>query len=105
MPIVLRLIKGSELTFAELDGNFTDLDNRLDEIEAANLISRVTRLEQAGTPIYFDSDDVMVIVEAAHTCVTQRGIKDTKSSTSTACCLGQFSEHNSVLRREVISSI
>ena len=52
-----------------------------------------------------DSNDVMVIVEAAHTCVSQRGIKDTNSSTSTACCLGQFSEHNSVLRREVISSI
>lgn len=51
------------------------------------------------------SNDVMVIVEAAHTCVSQRGIKDTNSSTSTACCLGQFSEHNSVLRREVISSI
>jgi len=51
------------------------------------------------------SDDVMVIVEAAHTCVSQRGIKDTNSSTSTACCLGQCSEHNSVLRREVISSI
>ena len=64
MPIVLRLIKGSELTFAELDGNFTDLDNRLDDIEAANLISRVTRLEQAGTPIYFDSDDVMVMLDS-----------------------------------------
>jgi len=64
MPIVLRLIKGSELTFAELDGNFTNLDDRLDEIEAANLISRVTRLEQAGTPIYFDSDDVMVMLDS-----------------------------------------
>lgn len=64
MPIVLRLIKGSELTFAELDGNFTDLDNRLDEIEEANLDSRVTRLEQAGTPIYFDSDDVMVMLDS-----------------------------------------
>lgn len=64
MPIVLRLIKGSELTFAELDGNFTDLDNRLDGIEQADLISRVTRLEQAGTPIYFDSDDVMVMLDS-----------------------------------------
>lgn len=64
MPIVLRLTKGSELTFAELDGNFTDLDGRVDEIEAANLISRVTRLEQAGTPIYFDSDDVMVMLDS-----------------------------------------
>jgi len=64
MPIVLRLIKGAELTFAELDGNFTDLDDRLDDIEQANLISRVTRLEQAGTPIYFDSDDVMVMLDS-----------------------------------------
>jgi hypothetical protein len=64
MPIVLRLLKGSELTFAELDGNFTNLDNRLDEIEEANLNSRVTRLEQAGTPIYFDSDDVMVMLDS-----------------------------------------
>lgn len=51
------------------------------------------------------SDDVMVVIEAAHTCVSQRGIKDTNSSTSTACCLGKFGDHNSVLRREVISSI
>ena len=64
MPIVLRLTKGSELTFAELDGNFTDLDGRLDTIEDANLINRVTRLEQAGTPIYFDSDDVMVMLDS-----------------------------------------
>ena len=64
MPIILRLIKGSELTFAELDGNFQNLDNRLDEIEEANLNSRVTRLEQAGTPIYFDSDDVMVMLDS-----------------------------------------
>lgn len=64
MPIVLRLTKGSELTFAELDGNFTDLDNRLDTVEGFNLDSRVTRLEQAGTPIYFDSDDVMVMLDS-----------------------------------------
>lgn len=51
------------------------------------------------------SDDVMVIIEASHTCVSQRGIKDTKSSTSTACCLGVFGEHNSPLRKEVSASI
>ena len=64
MPIVLRLTKGSELTFAELDGNFTDLDGRLDIIEGFNLNQRVTRLEAAGTPIYFDSDDVMVMLDS-----------------------------------------
>lgn len=30
MAIVLRNTKGSELTFTELDGNFTDLDTRVD---------------------------------------------------------------------------
>ena len=29
MAIVLRLTKGSQLTFAELDGNFSDLDGRV----------------------------------------------------------------------------
>jgi GTP cyclohydrolase I len=51
------------------------------------------------------SDDVMVVIEAAHTCVSQRGIKDTQSSTVTATCLGQFSEHNSKLRSEVMNNI
>lgn len=51
------------------------------------------------------SDDVMVVIEAAHTCVSQRGIKDTNSSTVTATCLGQFGEHNSRLRKEVMDNI
>lgn len=51
------------------------------------------------------SQDVMVVVEAAHTCVSQRGIKDTNSSTVTACCLGQFGEHDSNLRKEVMANI
>lgn len=51
------------------------------------------------------SPDVMVVIEAAHTCVSQRGIKDTNSSTVTATCLGQFGEHNSTLRKEVMANI
>jgi len=51
------------------------------------------------------SQDVMVVIEAAHTCVSQRGIKDTNSSTVTATCLGAFGEHNSTLRREVMNNI
>lgn len=51
------------------------------------------------------SQDVMVVIEAAHTCVSQRGIKDTNSSTVTATCLGQFGQHNSALRREVMANI
>lgn len=52
-----------------------------------------------------DSQDVMVVIEAAHTCVSQRGIKDTNSSTVTATCLGAFGEHNSALRKEVMANI
>jgi len=52
-----------------------------------------------------DSPDVMVVIEAAHTCVSQRGIKDTTSSTVTACVLGQFGDQNSGLRREVMANI
>jgi GTP cyclohydrolase IA len=51
------------------------------------------------------SQDVMVVIEAAHTCVSQRGIKDTNSATVTATCLGKFGEHNSALRKEVMSNI
>lgn len=51
------------------------------------------------------SPDVMVVIDAGHTCVSQRGIKDTKSTTVTACCLGQFGVHNSGLRKEVMNNI
>tara|TARA_B100000123_G_scaffold199722_1_gene150013 strand:- start:2445 stop:3356 length:912 start_codon:yes stop_codon:yes gene_type:complete len=36
MAIVKRLVKGSELTHLELDGNFDDLDNRVNILEMAN---------------------------------------------------------------------
>jgi len=51
------------------------------------------------------SQNVMVVIEAAHTCVSQRGIKDTNSSTVTATCLGVFGENNSALRKEVMANI
>ena len=51
------------------------------------------------------SEDVIVVIEAAHTCVSQRGIKDTSSTTTTACCLGQFGDKNSDLRKELMQHI
>ena len=39
MTITLRGAKGSELTYAELDGNFTDLDGRLTIVEGDYLDS------------------------------------------------------------------
>lgn len=39
MAITLRTVKGSTLTYAELDGNFTDLDTRVSNIETSSLNS------------------------------------------------------------------
>ena len=52
-----------------------------------------------------ESQDVMVVVDAGHTCVSQRGIKDTQSTTVTATCLGAFSESGGSLRKEVMANI
>ena len=51
MPIVLRVQKGSQLTFAEMDGNFQDLDLRLRNIENTN--ESVTWNEITGKPDFF----------------------------------------------------
>lgn len=47
MTIVLRADKGSALTFIELDGNFEDLDDRVDEL--AETLARL------GEPAAFTS--------------------------------------------------
>ena len=52
-----------------------------------------------------ESDDVIVHIEAGHMCVSQRGIKDTASTTSTISALGRFGESNSNLRHEFIGSL
>lgn len=52
-----------------------------------------------------ESDDVIVMIEAKHTCVSQRGIKDTNSITATLTALGQFGERNSHLRQEFVNSV
>jgi GTP cyclohydrolase I len=65
---------------------------------------RLTQQIAEAIKFICETDDVMVIVDAKHTCVSQRGVEDTNSSTSTAACLGQFAEHNSPLRKEVAAS-
>lgn len=45
MTIIKRLVKGSELTHAELDGNFTDLDTRLNSAEST-LVAHSQLLQQ-----------------------------------------------------------
>lgn len=64
MAIVLRLTKGSELTFAELDGNFDDLDGRTDALEALNIGTRLTFLENNIQTDAFDSASVMTMFDS-----------------------------------------
>ena len=52
MTITLRGTKGVELTHAELDGNFTDLDGRVTTLEGVNA------LDSAATIAVVDSDYV-----------------------------------------------
>jgi GTP cyclohydrolase I len=52
-----------------------------------------------------ESDDVAVIVDAKHTCVSQRGIKDTKSSTRTLSAKGRFAERDSHIRSEFLANV
>lgn len=67
MTITLRTNKGSELTYAELDGNFTDLDTRVLAIEADSVDSRLISLEGGNfqsriTALELDSADGRLLV-------------------------------------------
>lgn len=44
----------------------------------------------AGLREALKSDDVAVVIDAVHLCVSSRGIKDTNSSTITSCFSGKF---------------
>ena len=49
MAIVLRSTKDSALTFAEMDGNFTDLDTRVSAIDSAfikNIADNMRRFQK-----------------------------------------------------------
>ncbi|TGQ69510.1 hypothetical protein EN829_015080 [Mesorhizobium sp. M00.F.Ca.ET.186.01.1.1] len=62
MAIILRSVKGSNLTPAEVDGNFTDLDGRVTEIEdnppAAVGISNIT-VDGTQMTIYLEDATVL----------------------------------------------
>jgi hypothetical protein len=50
MTIVKRLVKGSELTHSELDGNFTDLDDRVSTLEGSGGASISLTSLSVGSP-------------------------------------------------------
>jgi len=68
MTITLRNTKGSELTFAELDGNFTDLDTRIislpDSAQVATIITG--QVDSAYVQARADSAYVTGIIDSAY---------------------------------------
>lgn len=71
---------------------------------------RLQLQERIGTDIYevlreiLNTDNIIVVIEGSHSCMTARGIKKTGSKTKTACCKGQFFD-NTALRQEFYSLI
>lgn len=71
---------------------------------------RLQLQERIGTDIYdvlrrvLETDDIIVVIEGSHSCMTARGIKKVGSKTKTACCKGVFME-NIALRQEFYSLI
>jgi hypothetical protein len=53
MTITLRLVKGSALTFAEQDGNITDLNGRLTTLEAADFANPIDAITISGNQLTF----------------------------------------------------
>jgi hypothetical protein len=53
MTITYRLVKGSPLTFAEEDGNFSDLDGRVVSLESASLANPIDAVTITGNQLTF----------------------------------------------------
>lgn len=71
---------------------------------------RLQLQERIGTDIYdvlnqiLDTEDIIVVIEGSHSCMTARGIKKVDSRTKTSCCHGRFMD-NPTLRQEFFSLI
>lgn len=71
---------------------------------------RLQLQERIGTDIYdvlkqiLDTENIIVVIEGSHSCMTARGIKKVGSKTKTASCNGVFMS-NSTLRQEFYNLI
>ena len=71
---------------------------------------RLQLQERIGTDIYdvlkkiLDTENIIVVIEGSHSCMTARGIKKVGSRTKTSCCMGSFRD-NSDLRAEFYNLI
>jgi GTP cyclohydrolase I len=71
---------------------------------------RLQLQERIGTDIYevlmeiLGTQNIIVVIEGCHSCMTARGIKKVGSKTKTACCKGMFRD-NDALRAEFYNLI
>lgn len=71
---------------------------------------RLQLQERIGTDIFevlkkvLNTEDIIVVIEGKHSCMTARGIKKVNSTTRTACCRGIFLA-NPTLRQEFYNLI
>lgn len=57
MPIILRQTKDAPLTVAELDGNFADLDSRINQLSSAMAKTvSIATIERFGSELHFISN-------------------------------------------------
>ena len=72
MAITLRSTKGAALTFAELDGNFTDLDGRLETVEDGNVTQTdlISSLQSSVSSIDDDITSLNTTVSGYGTRIT-----------------------------------
>ena len=74
MPITLRLTKGSELTYAELDGNFTHINNQISNLPDSGQVSAIILNDvdsayvnaRLDTTSFLDSAEAIALIDAAH---------------------------------------
>ena len=60
MPLVLRAVKGSDLTPSEADGNFTFLDGRITTIEGLPVGVTITNVTMSGYTMTITMSDSSV---------------------------------------------
>ena len=66
MPIILRKTKNAPLTIDELDGNFEDVDKRINDLNAnLNKVIGVASVERHGNSLWFLSKTGDVIADVA----------------------------------------
>jgi len=65
---------------------------------------RLTKQIKECLSLVLETDDVAVVIDAAHLCVRMRGVQDTDSLTRTSDLGGKFSE-SSTARHELMSTI